>query len=222
MRGAWAALGVVLLCSACVAPARPRCSSPEVPPAPSTSVGEDTLGVAVRRDGVVAAFGLRPLRLAAAPAAGREMRLWSSVGPGIPHLFVRVVADGAGGREQWIAWWRRRGDDAGEDAFMEAFHRRMRQEWRCGPISHRAGVEWCTLVERTGPAAQPLLARLDSLRAWNAPEPGPPIFVQIDGQSLDVEVWVADAYHSVRYGDRALRDDSAAVGLRRAVFGSGL
>ena len=158
----------------------------------------------------VLAMGLRPLRSHTVEGV-RELRLYPSSGPGIPHVMARVLdRGGRGASVEWVAYWQSSLWRTASDSVIRAFERRMRSDWHCGPITQRDEVSFCLLGRVTGAHAAAMVARIDSAGAWPLPRPTQPRRIQLDGRSVTVEGRAGATFQSRWFGDHDIRTDSVA------------
>lgn len=168
-------------------------------------------------DALVAALELPALRSEPLRRGERELRLWPSNGPGAPSLFVRVVDGRTSDVAEAFAYWQE-GPLTRDPGVRATFEARVREQRGCGPIRYANGYGFCRLKSAEPARARAVVAYLDSIGAWRAAESDPnggQMVIQLDGQSLRVEIRRGSRYDAQWYKGRNLTAGSVAEALFR-------
>ena len=167
-------------------------------------------------DSVAHLNGLMNERHAPTGPIAREMRLWVGFGLVSPQVMLRI-ADSAGTLvAQRLIWWRgaepdytylgtaqeREADRRRWQAGVAKIRRSTDRTFHCTAQPHSRHVSTCRLPPLSTPAVRAAWQALDSLNAWQLPDPSqlsPPPSVGLDGISLMVEAWTPRGYRTYDY-----------------------
>ncbi len=168
-------------------------------------------------DAFVAALELPALRSQPLARGERELRLWPSNGPGAPSVFVRVVDGRTADAAEVFAYWRE-GPQTETPEHRARFETFVREERHCGTIRYVNGYGFCRIKAAEPAHAGAVVAYLDSIGAWRAADRDPnggQGVIQLDGQSLRVEIRRGSRYDAQWYKGRNLTAGSVAEALSR-------
>ncbi|HEU4558828.1 MAG TPA: hypothetical protein VFS20_13300 [Longimicrobium sp.] len=168
-------------------------------------------------DALVAALELPALRSVPLRRGERELRLWPSNGPVAPSMFVRVVDGRDVDAAEIFAYWRE-GPLTQDPGLRATFEARVLEQWQCGPIRYANGYGFCRVKVADPARAGAVVAYLDSIGAWGAADSNPngdQMVIQLDGQSLGMEIRRGSRYDAQRYMGRNLTAGSRGEALFR-------